>query len=144
MNWRPEGWKNPHHITVDSSGRPFRYNHDAYEGGADAMLQAVCWEIGKSLLNEQERIEQATLILRLIFGKDVEWGRTGTVDDESWRKVEMRILAVVDRIADERRDKILALFRKEEAQEPIRDGSIGPDKGLPPDWRNRVLRKEVP
>ena len=54
MNWRPKDWKNPHHITVDSSGRPFRYNHDAYEGGADAMLPAVCWEIGKSLLTDEE------------------------------------------------------------------------------------------
>ena len=63
MNWRPEGWKNPHpriedavpdgymptwgevtHVAVTSLGTQC---HQSFEAGAGAMLKAVCEEIGK-------------------------------------------------------------------------------------------------
>jgi len=43
MNWRPEGWINPHISLVTM--KPINHEWDAYEDGADAMLKAVCEEV---------------------------------------------------------------------------------------------------
>ena len=44
MNWRPEGWQNPHLLAWfgdDSYTEERKATRDVYEAGADAMLQAV-------------------------------------------------------------------------------------------------------
>ena len=50
-------------------------------------------------LGDEARIEQATKILKLAYGQDTTWGHSGTVDDIGWRRVEQRILDIVDEIA---------------------------------------------
>jgi len=90
---------------------------ETFEEGADAMLQAVCEEIGKGLLTDEEI-------------------RTANPDECVCGISDARAMCQAQL------GKILASLQpKQEAQEPIRDGSIGPNKGLPADWRNRVLRK---
>lgn len=42
-NWRPEGWENPYLTDVfdPKYESPMMYEHDAFEEGADAMLEAL-------------------------------------------------------------------------------------------------------
>lgn len=41
--WRPEGWENPYTVNPQLKDYP----KNAFEQGADAMLEAVCKEIEK-------------------------------------------------------------------------------------------------
>ena len=57
MNWRPKDWKNPYLRTGESDYGNTRAK--IHEAGADAMLKAVCEEIGKALLTDEEVLESS-------------------------------------------------------------------------------------
>jgi len=56
--WRPEGWKNEH--IASASGEPIYPEHQVFEAGADAMLEAL----------RRQGIDQKVYADHLRFGLD--------------------------------------------------------------------------
>ena len=54
MTWRPEGWETVGIASRMWQGKPLRSTHDAFEAGADAMLETLSSEIEKVELSVSE------------------------------------------------------------------------------------------
>ena len=52
--WRPEGWETVQPGLRLYKGKPVRNTRQAFEAGADAMLEAVCEEIEETGIEVQE------------------------------------------------------------------------------------------
>lgn len=70
--------------------------------------------MGDRLLTEEPERRAAELILKFAYGQDTQWGRTGTIDDVGWRRIEQSCLAIVETIARAQDAKTDSIIRAEE------------------------------
>ncbi len=99
-----EAWHDTIYIEVDAAfmsllGNPMNLDK-IRDITVESILGAIDPLLEPKVLTDEERMKQATKILKYSHGEDIEWGHSGTMDDESWRRIERLCLALVDSISE--------------------------------------------